>query len=100
MKGTQEKVASILALLAKFWNIREAEREINDKVVSGYMEIVGLFEQIFLFIGQAFNSVTYQRRLNVLNTLTDNGTKVKGILKERSLKLDHIKNPYFFGEKF
>ena len=58
----------------------EAEREIiledNDEVFSGYAEIIGLFEQTILHTGQAFNSITYQRWLNVLNNLIDNSTTV------------------------
>ena len=82
----------------------EAEREAlpdNDgEATSGHMEIATLFEQSILLIGQAFNAITYYRRLNILNTLTDNSIKVKKILKERSLDLDDVENPYLFGEKF
>ena len=47
-----------------------------------------------------FNSVAYQRRLNVLNTLIDNNVKVKEILKEPMLNIDAIDNVCLFGEKF
>ena len=47
-----------------------------------------------------FNSVTYQRRLNVLNTLMDNSVKVKEVLNEPMLNLDAIDNDYLFAEKF
>ena len=49
-------------------------------------------------MGQVFNSVAYQRRLNVLNTLIDDNVKVKEILKEPMLNLDAIDNDYLFGE--
>ena len=71
-----------------------------DEASSGHMEIATLFEQSILLIGQAFNAITYHRPLNILNTLMDNSIKVKGILKERSLDLDDVENPYLFGEKF
>ena len=46
-----------------------------------------------------FNSVAYQRRLSVPNTLIDDNVKVKEILKEPMLNLDAIDNDYLFREK-
>ena len=103
LKGTQDKVALILGPLTRLWSIMEAEREAlpdDDEAISGHMEIATLFEQSILLISQAFNAMTYHRRLNILNTLIDNSIKVKEILKERSLDLDDMENPYLFGEKF
>ena len=102
LKGTQEKVASILGPLTRLWSIMEAEREAladDDEATSGHMEMATLFEQSILLIGQAFNAITYHRRLNILNTIIDNSIKLKEILKERSLDLDDMENPYLFGEK-
>ena len=55
LKGTQEKVASILGPLTRLWNIMEAEREAlpdnnNDEATSGHMEIATLFEQSLNFV--------------------------------------------------
>ena len=104
LKGTQEKVVSILGSLTRLWNIMEVEREAlpdnDDEATSGHMEIATLFEQNILLIGQAFNAITYHRQLNILNRLIDNSIKVKEILKERNLDLDDMENPYLFGEKF
>ena len=103
LKGIQDKVALILGPLTRLWSIMEAEREAlpdDDEAISGHMEIATLFEQSILLISQAFNAITYHRRLNILNTLIDNSIKVKEILKERSLDLDDMENPYLFGEKF
>ena len=72
----------------------------DDEAPDGHQEIASLFEQTILLVGQAFNSVTYQRRINVLNTLRDNSVKVKEILKEAMLNLDATDNDYLFGEKF
>ena len=102
LKGTQEKVASILGPLTRLWSIMEAEREAladDDEATSGHMEMATLFEQSILLIGQAFNAITYHRRLNILNTIIDNSIKVKEILKERSVDLDDMENPYLFREK-
>ena len=103
LEGTQEKVASILDPLTRFWNIMEAERETlpdnDDEANSGHMGIATLFERGILLICQAFNAITYHRSLDILNTLIDNSAKVKEALKERSLNLDDMGNPYLFGEK-
>ena len=37
-----------------------------------------MFEQI---LGQRFNSLRYQRRLNILSNFTNNNAKVKYVLK-------------------
>ena len=99
LKGTREKVVSILGSLTRLWSIMEAEQEIlpgdSHKAVSEHIKIAGSLEQKILFIGQVFNSISRQRRLlNVLNTLIDNGTKVKEITKKHSLDLSNAENPY------
>ena len=103
LKGIQEKIVSVLAPLTQLWSFMEEERELispDDEASDGHQEIASLFEQTILLVGQAFNSVAYQRRLNVLNTLIDNSVNVKEILKEPMLNLDTIDNDYLFGEKF
>ena len=79
---------------------QETFSDYDDEATSGHMEIATLFEQSILLLGQAFNAITYRRRLNILNTLIDNSIKVKEVLKERSLDLDDMESPYLFGEKF
>ena len=81
----------------------EEERELiapDDEAADGHQEIASLFEHTVLLVGQVFNSVAYQRRLNVINTLIENNVKVKEILKEPVLNLDAIDNDYLFGETF
>ena len=100
-KGIQEKIVSVLARLTKLWSFMEQERELiapDDEAADGHQEIVSLFEQTILLVGQGLNSVAYQRRLNVLNTLIENNVKVKEILKEPMLNLDAIDNDFIFGE--
>ena len=63
---------------------------LDDDALDGHQEVASLFEQTVLLVDQAFRSVAYQRRLNVLNTLIDNNVKVKDILKEPMLNLDAI----------
>ena len=100
-KGIQEKIVSVLAPLTKLWSFMEQERELiapDDEAADGHQEIVSLFEQTILLVGQGLNSVAYQRRLNVLNTFIENNVKVKEILKEPMLNLDAIDNDFIFGE--
>ena len=100
-KGIQEKIVSVLARLTKLWSFMEQERELiapDDEAADGHQEMVSLFEQRILLAGQGLNSVAYQRRLNVLNTLIENNVKVKEILKEPMLNLDAIDNDFIFGE--
>ena len=100
-KGIQEKIVSVLARLTKLWSFMEQERELiapDDEAADGHQEMVSLFEQTILLAGQGLNSVAYQRRLNVLNTLIENNVKVKEILKEPMLNLEAIDNDFIFGE--
>ena len=73
---------------------------LDDEALDGHQEKASLFEQTILLVGQVFNSLAYQRRLNVLNTLIDNNVKVKEMLKEPMLNLHAKDNDYLFGEKF
>ena len=80
LKGIQEKIVSVMAPLTKLWSFIEEERELissDDEASDGHQEIASLFEQTILLVGHVFNSVVYQRRLNVLNTLIENNVKVK-----------------------
>ena len=73
---------------------------LDDEALDGHQEMASLFEQTILLVGQVFNSLAYQRRLNVLNTLIDNNVKVKEMLKEPMLNLHAIDNDCLFREKF
>ena len=59
-----------------------------------------LFDQAVLLVGQKYNSIGYQERMNILSALTDNNTNVNEILKEELLKLDDVDNEYIFGNRF
>ena len=59
-----------------------------------------LFEQTMLLIGQAFHSVNYYRRENILTTLIVYARKVKEIVKNPDMALDNISDTCLFGDKF
>ena len=79
------------------------EFEIDDlpteKPTEGHHKVANLPKQTVLLNAQTYNSLLYQRHMNVLSMLISNSTKVKEVLKEQSLKLDGIENEYLFGEK-
>lgn len=66
---------------------------------SGLIVISRLFDQAVLLVGHVYNSIGYQRKLNILSVLIENGTKVKEMLKEESLNLDDEDNEYVFGDR-
>ena len=55
-----------------------------------------LLDLAVLLVGQVYNFIGYQRRLNILSVLIDNNTKIKEKLKEESLKLDIVDNKCLF----
>ena len=72
----------------------------GDEEVQEMTAISSLFEQAMLLVGQAFHSVTYYCRQNILSILIDNPSKVKETLKDPDMALDNISNTYLFGDKF
>jgi len=59
------------------------------------------FHKVVLLLGQAMNSLNHHR-YNFINTLFDNSTRVKDMLKSKSNleDWDNIDNDLLFGEKF
>ena len=102
LNGIQDQVVTILAPLSKLWSTMELERNavLEEELNEGHREMANLFEQTVLLTAQTYNSLAYQRRMNVLSALIPNSTKVRKILKEKSLELGGIENKYLFGEKF
>ena len=62
--------------------------------------MVDLFEKTVISTTKTYNSIVYQRRMNILSALLPNSSKVKEILKEQSLDLNAIENSYLSEEKF
>ena len=60
----------------------------DDKAATGHDDIVLLFKQNILLVGQAFNSLAYQRWLNMLSKIIDKNTRVKIFLKEQTLEME------------
>ena len=101
LNGTQEKIMTIFSPLTQLWHIMEQEKNLipenDEEGVASHNGIALPFERITLLIIQSFNLLIYQRRLNILSTLTDNNTRVKEIPKQETLEMDSIGNMYLFG---
>ena len=104
LKAVQEKVLHILGPLSRLWMMMDNEKLSSSgcggEEVQEMTAISSSFEQLMLLIGQAFYSVTYYRRHNILSTLIDNPSKVKEILRDPDMALDNISNTCLFGDKF
>ena len=104
LKEVQEKVLHILGTLSRLWLI--IENEMLSSSGCGYEDlqemaaISRLFEQTMPLIGQAFHSVNYYRRQNILTTLIVYARKVKEIVKNPDMALDNISDTCLFGDKF
>ena len=65
-------------------SITEEEMELipaNSQVEGSIVMVISrLFDQALLLVRQAYNSIGYQKRLNMLSALIDNNIKVKKIL--------------------
>ena len=88
LNRAQEKVMAIFSPLTRLYHIVEEERNLNpengEEAAAGHNDIALLFEHSNLVVGQAFNSLACQIRLNILPTIIDNNKRVKEILKENS----------------
>ena len=91
-----------MAQLSKLWSTMQLERNSvpEEEFSEGHREVASLFEQTVLSTAQTYNSLAYQRRMNVFSTFIPNSTKVKEILQKQALELDGIENKYLFGERF
>ena len=84
LKGIHNKVSHVFGLLLRLCGIMEEEKEAvfqelceNNGDCSPVLAVSSLFEQSVLLLGQFFNTTSYFRRKNVLETLIDNKSKVK-----------------------
>ena len=60
---------NIMGTLSKLWfRFEEALAQKNNMVQLDLNELIQYLEQSVMLVGQAFNVVTYNRRLNVLST--------------------------------
>ena len=101
-----QKVMNILGPFSSLWFNFEQEKEAILESQDTTPEMKGrvhdtcrLFEQTVTMIGQATNSIVYQRRLNVLSALYSDSRKAKEVIKEKKSILNN-EEEILFGEKF
>ena len=74
--------------LSKLWfRFEEALAQENNMVQLDLDELIQYLEQSVMLVGQAFNVVTYNRRLNVLSAVQDK-QKAKNIIKDQAELLE------------
>lgn len=64
------------------------------------LAVISLFKQSIPLLGQVFNTNSYVRRRNVLQTLNDGKSKRKDVLRDQSYCLKDVNNQFLFGEHF
>lgn len=97
LEKIQDKVVQVMGPLARVWYAVEATT--TDSQPLSAEELSKAIEQSVLILGQAFNSVTYYRRLNVLSAIMPESKKAKTKLKDESKMLE-LSDVNLFGSKF
>ena len=92
LDGTLEKIQSktlnIMGPLSKLWSrFEEPLAQESNMVHLDFNELIHYLEQSAMLVSQAFNVVTYNRRLNVLYAVQDK-QKAKNIIKDQAELLE------------
>lgn len=100
LEKVQTKIRGIMGPLSRVWKIVEEARESSDrKVTISLDELQSFVEQTVIMVGQSSNTVSYHRRLNILQCLTDSQSQAKEMLREKAELLQkHDTN--LLGKKF
>ena len=97
-KKIQQKVLTVMGPLGKVWlTLENAMSTKRQKVEITLEDLKEYTEQTVILIGQVYNSMSYQRRLNALSTMMKEA-KAKEVLKDKSDMF--TSNDELFGEKF
>ena len=100
MEKFQQKILDVLGPLSRLWNgSKDIKNAPDDTVPVPAQDPFKLIEQIVLLLGQAWNSILYSRRLQILKTLMKDPKKAKNILKEKADLLQKG-DQNLFGKKF
>ena len=86
LEKQQSKVQQIMGPLAKIWfRVEEAIADPSSQL--DIQELIGYVEQSVLLTGQAYNAISYNRRLNVLTAAGIEKSRAKSSLKNQSKHL-------------
>ena len=99
LEKIQERIRNIFGPLSKLWfRIEEAMASNEGDVQINLSEMSEYVEQTVMLTGQAINNVTYQRRLNILNSIEEK-QKARTTLKNQTSILE-TPNAFLFGDSF
>ena len=77
LRKLQEKTLNIMGPMSRLWHTLEnASNSEEQKVELSIDDFRVIIEQSITLTGQLFNSLTYQRRLNVLQSITTKGKTI------------------------
>ena len=96
----QTKTRNVMGPLSRLWTmVEEAGRSKEDQVPISLDLIKEHIEQTILLLGQASNSISYQRRYSILLGIVGSPPKIKEMLREEAVLLQKH-DTELFGKKF
>lgn len=100
LEKIQQKTLNILGPLSKVWLVIEgAIASSDDRTEIQLEDLAKHLEQTVMLIGQTFNALTYNRRLNALSVIMSDKRKAKNTIKEQSSLLEKT-DANLFGSSF
>ena len=100
LRKFQEKTLNIMGPMSRLWHTLEnASNSEEQKVELSIDDFRVIIEQSITLTGQLFNSLTYQRRLNVLQSITTKDSKAKQLLRDKASLLES-NGKHLFGSNF
>ena len=101
LERIQQKTFHVFGPLSKVWmTIEEANDAESTKVEIPLEDLTTSLEQSVMLLGQAINSMTYQRRCNALSAVMSDTRKIKSTVKEQAALFASNKDDNLFGKPF
>ena len=101
MERIQQKTLHVFGPLPKVWmTIEEANNAEGSKVEIPLEDLTTSLEQSVMLLGQAINSMTYQRRCDALSAVMSDTRKIKSTVEEQAALFASNKDDNLFGKPF
>ena len=101
LERIQQKTLHVFCPLSKVWmTIEEANDAESTKVEIPLEDLTTSLEQSVMLLGQAINSMTYQRRCNASSAVMSDTRKIKSTVKEQAALFASNKDDNLFGKPF
>eukprot|EP00112_Aurelia_sp_Birch-Aquarium-sp1_P019803 Seg4970.3 transcript_id=Seg4970.3/GoldUCD/mRNA.D3Y31 product="hypothetical protein" protein_id=Seg4970.3/GoldUCD/D3Y31 len=101
LERMQQKTLNVFGPLSKVWmTLEEANNAKDDKVEIPLEDLTTSLEHSVMLLGQAVNSMTYQRRCNALSAVMNDTRKIKSTVKEQAALFASNKDDNLFGKPF